>query len=87
MPMRRIRSRCCARVASGHAAAPPSSVMNSRRFTSSIRSPSGTRNIVVMSFTAGSDSTGQCDNGVVVGDACRYMTTLGTLDGGALVVH
>jgi hypothetical protein len=24
---------CCARAASGHAAAPPSSVMNSRRFT------------------------------------------------------
>jgi hypothetical protein len=34
-------------------------------------------NIVVMSFTAGSDSTGQCDNGVVVGDACRYMTAMG----------
>jgi hypothetical protein len=34
-------------------------------------------NIVVMSFAAGSDSTGQCDNGVVVGDACRYMTALG----------
>ena len=30
-PMRRIRSGCCARAASGHAAAPPSSVMNSRR--------------------------------------------------------
>ena len=30
--MRRIRSPCCARAASGHAAAPPSSVMNSRRF-------------------------------------------------------
>ena len=30
--MRRIRSPCCARAASGHAAAaPPSSVMNSRR--------------------------------------------------------
>ena len=28
--MRRIRSGCCARAASGHAAAPPSSVMNSR---------------------------------------------------------
>ena len=36
-PMRRIRSPCCARAASGHAtAAPPRSVMNSRRF---IRSP------------------------------------------------
>src|SRR5262245_1458746 len=34
--MRRIRSRCYARAASGQAAAPPSSVMNSRRF---IRSP------------------------------------------------
>jgi len=35
-PMRRIRSRgCCARAASGHAtAAPPSSVMNSRRLMS-----------------------------------------------------
>jgi hypothetical protein len=31
-PMRRVRSRCCARAASGHAAAAlPSSVMNSRR--------------------------------------------------------
>jgi hypothetical protein len=31
-PMRRIRSAgCCARAATGHAAAPPSSVMNSRR--------------------------------------------------------
>jgi hypothetical protein len=33
-PIRRTRSPCCARAASGHAAAaPPSSVMNSRRFT------------------------------------------------------
>src|SRR5262245_12958919 len=31
-PMRRIRSPCCARAANGHAAAPPSSVMKSRRF-------------------------------------------------------
>jgi hypothetical protein len=30
-PIRRIG--CCARTASGHAAAPPSSVMKSRRFT------------------------------------------------------
>src|SRR6266446_4958682 len=29
---RRIRSTCCALAASGHAAAPPSSVMNARRF-------------------------------------------------------
>jgi hypothetical protein len=29
--MRRTRSRCCPRAASGHAAAPPKSVMNSRR--------------------------------------------------------
>src|SRR5262249_38054283 len=37
-PMRRTRSLCCARATSGHAAAaPPSSVMKSRRF---IRSPS-----------------------------------------------
>src|SRR5262245_2601487 len=37
IPIRRIRSGCCARAAIGHAAAaPPSSVMNSRRF---IRSP------------------------------------------------
>jgi hypothetical protein len=34
--MRRIRSLCCARAASGHATAAPPSVMNSRRF---IRSP------------------------------------------------
>ena len=31
MPMRRIRSPCCARAATGQAAAPPSSVMNERR--------------------------------------------------------
>src|SRR5262245_17525770 len=31
-PMKRIRSGCCARVRTGHAAAPPMSVMNSRRF-------------------------------------------------------
>jgi hypothetical protein len=30
-PMRRIRSGCCARAATGHAAAPPSVTMNSRR--------------------------------------------------------
>src|SRR5262249_2639399 len=36
-PMRRIRSGCCARAASGHVAAPPSSVMNARRLL--IRSP------------------------------------------------
>src|SRR5262245_65148040 len=39
--MRRMRSPCCARAASGKAAAPPSSVMNARRFIRSncIRSP------------------------------------------------
>src|SRR5262249_52776516 len=31
-PMRRIRSPCCARAASGHAAAPPRSVINARLF-------------------------------------------------------
>ena len=31
MPIRRMRSRCCARAASGHATAPPRTVMNSRR--------------------------------------------------------
>jgi len=31
-PMRQTFPPCCARAASGHAAAPPSSVMNSRRF-------------------------------------------------------
>ena len=31
MPMRGIFAACCARAASGHAATPPSSVMNSRR--------------------------------------------------------
>jgi hypothetical protein len=43
-PMRGIRSGCCARAASGHAAAaPPSSVMNSRRFNrwNCIQSPNG----------------------------------------------
>ena len=45
--MRRIRSGCCARAVSGHAAAaPPSSVMNSRRshsITSSARASSDRR--------------------------------------------
>ena len=36
-PMRRIRSPCCVRPATGHAAAPPSSVMNSRLLTRSPR--------------------------------------------------
>jgi hypothetical protein len=36
-----MRSGCCARAANGHTAAPPSSVMNSRRFnrSKSIRTP------------------------------------------------
>jgi hypothetical protein len=39
-PMRRIRSPCCARAASGQAvAAPPTSVMNSRRFMSNMGLP------------------------------------------------
>src|SRR5215831_8678718 len=39
-PIRRTPSRCCARAVSGHAAAPPSSVMNARRFIFAvIRSP------------------------------------------------
>src|SRR5262245_49637948 len=44
-PMRRIRSPCCARAASGHAAAaPPRNVMNARRFIPAIiRSPHRTR--------------------------------------------
>jgi len=37
-PIRRIRSGCCARAASGHAAAaPPSSVMNERRLMPDMR--------------------------------------------------
>src|SRR5262245_62680160 len=35
--MRRMRSRSCARAVSGHAAAPPSRVMNSRRCMCSLR--------------------------------------------------
>jgi hypothetical protein len=34
-PIRRIRSGCCAHAANGHAATPPRSAMNSRRFTAS----------------------------------------------------
>ena len=36
-PTRRTRSGCCALAANGHAAAPPSSVMNLRRFLSNMR--------------------------------------------------
>jgi hypothetical protein len=35
-PMRRMRSACCAPAASGHAAAPPKSVMNLRRLIGSL---------------------------------------------------
>jgi hypothetical protein len=38
-PMRRVRSGCCAHAARGHVAAPPSSVMNSRRLTLNIAGP------------------------------------------------
>src|SRR6516165_1323379 len=44
MPIRRIRSRCCARAASGHAAtAPPSAASNSRRPMVTIMRPSRAR--------------------------------------------
>jgi hypothetical protein len=36
--MRRIRSACCARTPNGHAAAPPSSLMNWRRLRSNMGS-------------------------------------------------
>ena len=39
--MRRMRSGCCARAASGQAVAPPSSNMNSRRFMSNMELPPG----------------------------------------------
>ena len=39
--MRRMRPDCCARAASGHAAAPPSSVIKSRRLRSSMHLPLG----------------------------------------------
>jgi hypothetical protein len=41
-PIRRTRSPCSARAASGHVAALPNSVMNSRRLRLSMGSPSGT---------------------------------------------
>ena len=44
-PMRHIRSGRCARVASGHAAAPPTSPMNSRRLTRSTHQPSTMKGI------------------------------------------
>src|SRR5215831_4422319 len=46
--MSRIRSPCCARAASGHAAAPPRSVMNSRRL---IASPQGSEQGIVAGQT------------------------------------
>src|SRR6516164_4254185 len=46
--MRRMRSLCCARAASGHAAAPPTSVMNSRRL---IASPQGSEQGIVAGQT------------------------------------
>jgi hypothetical protein len=52
-PMRRNRSRCCARAAIGHAAAvPPRSVMNSRRFIPSA-SPMRISHFAVMRATGG----------------------------------
>ena len=40
-PMRRARSGCCARAVSGHAAAPPRSVMNARRLMGAYPRPKG----------------------------------------------
>src|SRR6516225_2781529 len=42
-PMRRMRSPCCARAVSGHAAAPPSAVSNSRRPRVTVIRPSRAR--------------------------------------------
>src|SRR5262249_15017514 len=44
---------CCARAASGHAAAPPSSEMNWRRLTSSMGSPLGEVKSVAATVTGG----------------------------------
>jgi hypothetical protein len=44
-PMRRIRSRCCARAASGQAAAPPRPAMNSRRRRQMLIWPSRAREL------------------------------------------
>ena len=53
--MSRIRSPCCARAASGHAAAPPTSVMNSRRL---IATPQGSEQAIVAGRLAGSGQNG-----------------------------
>src|SRR5215472_10046948 len=47
-PMVRCFANCCARAASGHAAAPPTSVMNSRRL---IASPQGSEQSIVAGQT------------------------------------
>src|SRR5262245_60674069 len=50
--MRRTRSFCCARAVSGQAAAPPTSVMNSRRL---IADPRGSQGIVAAETYTGKD--------------------------------
>src|SRR5262249_53485974 len=51
-PTRRTCSRCCARAVKGHAAAPPNSVMNSRRL---IADPRGSQGIVAAQTCTGKD--------------------------------
>ena len=60
-PMRRSRSDCCARAAIGHAAAPPSSVMNSRRRI--IRSPRRRARAALVDQAHGSRAIVHADRG------------------------
>src|SRR5262249_25999885 len=59
-----MRSRCCARAATGHAAAPPSSVMNSRLFIDRFASDSPSRECVA-EYRIGKDQFNVTDEGII----------------------
>jgi hypothetical protein len=73
-PTRRIRSPCCARAASGHAAAaPPSSVMNCRRLLrNSIQKIPVESMIAVSSMRVRSAHGNSFDHLVGAGEQCRW---------------
>src|SRR5262249_20518553 len=61
-PMCRIRSPCCARAASGHATAPPTSVMNSRRLMVAPRGQNHARHrLTAVRVLERGEGDGSCD--------------------------
>src|SRR5262249_4140835 len=72
MPMRGIfDTDCCARAASGHAAAPPRSAMNERRFTAQVPPVLSTERIAHL------DGAGDCCAAEFQPGVCRLWVRVG----------